>query len=200
MSAIAELYFSNTKNRLKKGELDSLNPVYLVAGYHLPILWLALFETQDELVSEKGVDSEWHYYAKPILAALALLAKRRDFIIQAFPDLNTEWIGQFEEVIRNSEFPYVHIETSAVGSVVCTPDEWNTEMRTILTLFSEQYVNFSSQPKRGGLMRMLFGTVKRTGSVAYQERFGSQYLDSDKQQAWVYCGASGDNRTYPWEV
>ena len=139
-------------------------------------------------------------YAKPVPDAIELLASRRKLILDAFPHLRPKWFEQFIGLLSNAAKHYVHIETAQVGSVVCTPDEWNAEMKVMLGLFSERKPT-SAHSKSPALWRRLFQKpVQHKGWALYLQRVGAIYEGDKKGQSWVYCGASGTDEVLPWEV
>jgi hypothetical protein len=75
MGSYSELYFSGVRGRPGRGTLSNDSP-YLLSKYHLPILWLGLFDArdiEDDAHSQEPTDV-WPY--KRTEAAAALLGSR----------------------------------------------------------------------------------------------------------------------------
>jgi hypothetical protein len=228
MSDYSKLYFSNDlKHPPNDGELDETNSPYLLASYHIPILWIALFEVSDAKKIIKASDEEWDYYCKPPKSAADLLNSRKELILSLFPNLKREWLEQFQSFISNANFKYVHLDIYQIGGTTFQePDLWNKEFQQMIGIFDQanilQEPNIFTSPKlyvdekeskatSQNLIAKFFSMFKkdsepekdktiRTGWVMYQMRFRT-YLTDDKYKnySWVYCGGSGTDELQSWE-
>jgi hypothetical protein len=195
MGSYSELYFTGVRGRPGRGTLSNDSP-YLLSKYHLPILWLGLFDTRDiddDAHSQEPTDV-WPYLVKRTEAAAALLGSRWSFLSKHFPVLQSRWRDQFLSVLRDSGFEYVHLDTHQIGSRVVTGTEWRRELEVMLGMFSAE-----TPVPQGWLGRLLRRPSPQSPLALYNVRFGSRYDGDERSEPWAYCGASSTDETMPWE-
>lgn len=175
MSCIAELYFSNLTNVPGAGELDPSSPCLQSPSYQIPALWLALFEPNDLLDVRRGDDDESFPYAvKRRTDAILALARRSEVLKQALPSLRPEWLQHFQAVLESASLEYVHMETSDIGQMAGSWDEW-----------------------KESLVSMLAPLVK-PNPEDLQSWADAVLPEESRDMPWSYCGSGGDE-PMPWE-
>jgi hypothetical protein len=196
MGSYSELYFSNTRANPGRGGLSNDSP-YLLSKYHLPILWLGLFDTpdiDDDAHSQEPTDV-WPYLVKQTKEAAVLFGSRWPFLSKHFPALESQWHDQLLSMLRDSRFEYVHLDTHQIGSMVVTGPEWRRELEVMLEMFSSE-----TSPAQGLLSRLLRKPSPRSPALMlYNMRFGARYDGDRRSEPWAYCGASGTDEAMPWE-
>jgi hypothetical protein len=196
MGHYSELYFSNTRSRPKRGEFSADSP-HLLSKYHVPLLWLALFEPRDiVLIAQEEDDDRWPYLVKTRTEALQLLASREQAIVTRFPSLKREWLAQFKALLERSPFEYVHLDTSDVGSMVCSGEEWHSKLQSMLSIFS----NEPSSPQPSFLGKLLRRPSAIDGWAIFNSMLGPAFEGEAGEKPWPYCGGSGTNELMPWET
>lgn len=196
MGNFSELYFSDNKEVLPPGALEGSDSPYLLAKYHVPILWLALFQPSD-LIDRVIDDGEtWPYLVKDRQDAAALLSSRESFLLSNFPLLKPEWLTQFKTLVSQSDFRYVHMDSSDVGTLdPGGPESWRNYHETALGMFS-----VAAPPKPTSLLRRLIRRPPPNPGLELCRGIGSPYRGKEGRQPWRYCGGSATNDAMPWEA
>ncbi|HET7154387.1 MAG TPA: hypothetical protein VFI87_03360 [Hyphomicrobiaceae bacterium] len=196
MGNYSELYFAGKKAPPKRGELSNDSP-YLLSKYHVPLLWLALFDPKDIVdIPVDGGEDVNPYLVKARDEAVVMLTSREPWLLSNFKNLKSLWVSQFKAVLEGADFDYVHLDTSDIGSMVGSGEEWKSLLGKILRMFSEQVPQEASP----GLFGRLFAKPKeQTSWDVFNQRLGSAFNGDRGAQPWPYCGASGTDETMPWE-
>ena len=192
MADYSELYFSNKKTSTRQGELNVSGSPYLLAKYHVPLFWLALFERED-IVDVR--DDVWPHMVKSRLGAAALFSSRQAIMQRRFPSLRPQWHEQFKEFLLQVPFEYVHVDTSQIGSISSTAQEWRADIETMLGLFSER----PTSPLSELLGKLYYKWAPNPGWELFQMRLGAAFKNADAETSWPYCGESGTDEPLPWE-
>lgn len=196
MGSYSELYFANSLSSPVSVALAESDDPYLQAKYHVPLLWLALFEPTDIADSPPEDDAtSWPHLAKPTSKASALLLSRQEMLARHFPALQALWVKQFLSMLEGATAKYVHVETSDIGAMVERPAGWRRELRSMLGIF-----NVPPTAPSTGLIGKLFGlkSTSREWQV-FNRRLGSVFDGPDGVESWVYCGSSATDEAMPWE-
>jgi len=196
MGNYSELYFSDSNEVLPPGALEGSESPYLLAKYHVPILWLALFQPTDivDKVIEGG--ETWPYLVKDKQEAATLLSSREEFLLSNFPFMRPEWLTQFNSLVLQTNLRYVHMDSSDVGTMDGDgPESWRSCLETMLSMFSVE-----TPPKPTSLLGRLFRRTPTDPGLELSLCIGSSYRGKDGKQPWAYCGGSGTNEPMPWEA
>ena len=175
MSCIAELYFSNSTDAPGAGELDPSSPYLQSPSYQIPALWLALFEPKDLFdVQREDDDESFPYAVKRRADAILALARRSEVLKRALPSLRQEWLEQFQAFLESAQFEYVHMDTSDIGQMAGSWDEWKESLISML------------EP------------LVQTNPDDLQAWVEAVLPEESKDMSWSYCGSGGDE-PMPWE-
>jgi hypothetical protein len=110
-----------------------------VAKYHLPLLWLALFEVRD-LRCHARFDEEdrWPYMVSRVDTAVGLLQSRIPALSAIFgPDVGSLANGLGDALIDGAQSSFVILDTQDIGSMVADGTEWTAEMKKMAHAFQE---------------------------------------------------------------
>src|SRR6185369_212892 len=194
MGSFSELYFSDTRTLPQQGDLSEASP-YLLSKYHVPLLWLALFEPKDITVipEEDGVESRV-YLVKDRTEAIRALETREAALLARFPKLKPLWLAQFKTLLEQTPLQYVHADTNEIGGMVGTGTEWQSTLQKMLGIFSTP-----SGPAPSFFDKLL-GRLRASGSWAvFNKLLGTAFHGSAGDEPWPYCGGSATDVPMAWE-
>lgn len=180
MASYSELLFSSTAAPPGSGELVGDAP-YLVSRYHLPLLWLALFDRSSLQPAVDGEDAYEGYFAAPVDLAIHFLISRQAFLLGAFEHLDFVWLAQFKQFLLDAQHTYVHLDCREVAAGQFTPAEWAVELSTVLEMFEKDPVQ------------------AKNGLIRYRELFGMG-ASTKQKESWAFCGVSGTELPASWEA
>lgn len=196
MGCFSYLYLANTESPLKPGELNEDSP-YLLSKYHVPLFWLALFEPTDVrgIPTEDGEDID-PYLVRNRKRACALLESRGPWLVENFRGIKPLWLSQFRAVLEAPAFHYVHVDSSEVGSMMGTGEEWRSALEEMLGIFSVAPPEASPS---GFFGRLFGGPMERSSWNVFNRMLGPAFNGDQGNEPWPYCGASGTDESMSWE-
>lgn len=175
MSCIAELYLSDSTDVPVPGEVDPESPYLQSPSYQIPALWLALFEPADVVDAQRDDGGEaMPYLVKRRVDAIAVLRRRETRLKHSLPELKPEWFEQFESVLESSDLDYVHMDTSDIGQMAGSWEDWKQSLLDML------------DPLMG------------VGGELPQSWVDQVVPEEASQASFSYCGCGGDD-PMPWE-
>jgi hypothetical protein len=196
MGDYSELYFANSNRKIADQQGEPGSP-YLLAKYHVPLFWLALFERDDIVdVRDEATGEAWPHLVKARTAAAALFSSRQAFVQSRFPSLRSVWQQQFEQFLLRTPFEYVHVDTSQIGAMIGSASQWRADLETMLGLFSE---NPSATRRPSFLGKLFYKWAPSPAWELFQMRLGPAFEGANGQEPWPYCGESGTDESVPWQ-
>ena len=193
MSDSSQLYFLDRRGRPQRNELEEIDSPYLLADWHLPIGWLAMFAPGDLQVDlSASRDQKKPYFAVECKTAIARLDKRLPWLISAVPGLQPAWFDSFHRFVSDSNFHWVHIDPVPISEIIGDDSvEESERLNGLLAAFDEQ-------PTAIGKIIESIGD-QSTGLETYCAHFGTPFRDK-RYDLWFACfGASGTEVAAPWE-
>ncbi len=183
MSDDSELYFLKHEKRPARTELDSNQSPYLLSEWHLPIVWLALFQPQDVRVDAASIrDGDRAYFAALRHEALVTLENRRSWIQAAIPNLELRWLDSFAEFLSTCQLPWVHVQPANFAKDGSAP---NVEaLRNLLGVFSNNPQSMGAAPN--GQQDL------------YSCHFSKQFDRTDGNIKLLSLGGSGTSEPTDW--
>jgi hypothetical protein len=176
----------------------------LMARYHLPAFWLALFTAKDIVPRRYWVvendedvlsDDDWPYLVAEKASSLRLLESRSDYLMSAFSSDIRTGLRQFIDFLSADRQPFVQVCTLEIGSMVCTAPEWRSELQTMLSLFGEPAPRLDGDPDRPPQFEAL-----PPGWRKYTERMTARFRNDRKIDMNYFAGESEAVRTVPpWD-
>ena len=194
MGHYSQLYLTNDGVTPERGELSRSATPYLLSKYHIPLLWLALFSSND--IREGDIEGEaWPYMVKGRHEAIALLRSRTAFMEQTFPGLEHSWVEQFDALLTGTPLEFVHLETCDIGALMCANgDEWRGELQEFLRIFDPRQSSSETFPER-----LLYKSPQGPAWDKFITRFASAYAVDTPHEPSLYCGSSGADEDMEWE-
>ena len=184
MSDDSELYFLERETRPARAELDDNSSPYLLSEWHLPIVWLALFQPQDVRIDLTSIqDRDRAYFATLRDKALSNLEDRKAWIHTAVPHLNVEWIDSFAKLLTLCKLPWVHVQPLSFDEDGSAPSI--EALKDLLKIFS-------CPPNS-------LGTVSSEGLNLYGAHFARQFDQTEKNIKLISLGSSGTEDLAEWD-
>ena len=166
-------------------ETDNASPeLYLVAKYNVPICWLALFGVNDIKAFRDDREEAWPYLIAPRESALLRLRNRRDLMFNLLPKAHLTTFEMFCSLLDGLRQPYLHCDTSDVGSMHSDADEWRGMLREML----EALDHAPPSRMRTGLAGILFGSGLSRGWSRLLEVSGFGWPPSDPDNDYYLAG------------
>jgi hypothetical protein len=196
MGNYAHLLLSNTAQARTKAELVEASPIFS-AKYHLPIVWLSLFDASDIAMVKDYTSNRpdnktisMPYPVRSKSSALALMNERRAWITAAFPKLEIEWVDEFERILNRYDNQYVYLDSREICIMVApTSEAWSVELRRMLGMFEEVAPRFDPSVENLSLpFEEAMARIERSGWDNYVLRFGTPDLGS-RANAFGFTGA-----------
>jgi hypothetical protein len=133
MSNQALLYTLDDPQPKLSGRDDRVSRREWVASYHLPVLWLALFDEANLRICDRdGEGDVWPYCVCDTEDALARLQARRPGLVAAFGRRVGWLIHSLAEDLAATGQRFVVLDTWDVGSMVANGPAWADELRAML--------------------------------------------------------------------
>lgn len=184
MSDDSELYFLERATRPAETELDCNRSPYLLSEWHLPIVWLALFQPQDARTDLTAIrNRDQAYFATLRIEALSNLNERKVWLQTAVPNLNTVWLDSFANFLSLCELPWVHVQPLPFDEDGSAPSI--EALKNLLKVFS-------CPPNS-------LGTASGRSLNLYSAHFASQFDQTAKNIKLISLGASGTEDLTEWE-
>ncbi|MEJ5152457.1 MULTISPECIES: hypothetical protein [unclassified Comamonas] len=184
MSDDCELYFLERDTRPARAELDGNGSPYLLSEWHLPIVWLALFQPQDARIDLTSIrDGDRAYFATLRNEALSNLENRKAWIQAAVPNLDVEWLDSFTKFLTTCKLPWVHVQPLSFYEDGSAPSI--EALKDLLKIFS-------CPPN-------LLGTASSQGLNLYSAHFASQFDQTEKNIKLISLGYSGTEDLAEWD-
>ncbi|MDR3002665.1 MAG: hypothetical protein LBV14_00375 [Acidovorax sp.] len=188
MSDDSELYFLERETRPTRSEIDSNNCPYLLSEWHLPIVWLALFQPQDARIDATSIrDGDRAYFAARRHDAISNLEKRRPWIHAAVPGLDEVWLDSFTKFLMACEFSWIHVQPPPFCEEGSAPSI--NELRQLLAIFD------TPPSSRGATAKDMAGDQD-----LYRTCFPSQFNSAEADIKLISLGASGTDTLMTWET
>lgn len=188
MSDDSQLYFLDGPARPLQGESDDNGSPYLLAEWHLPIVWLALFNARDiRLDPTSRHDKENPYFAVETQFAISNLEKRKQWIHTAIPDLEPVWLSRFSQFLAETELRWVHMDpVRPFDEEGQRADEW---LASLLMVFDRPPSCVLGKP-----------FDQAHAEDRYHQHFGTAYRHSGLALRISCFGGSGMMEAAPWET
>lgn len=139
MSNQALLYTLDDPQPKLSGRDDRISRREWVASYHLPMLWLALFDEADlRMCDRDGEGDVWPYCVCGTDEALARLQARRPDLVAAFGRRVGWLIHALSEDLAATGQRFVVLDTWDIGSMVADGPEWAEELRAMLKVVGQE--------------------------------------------------------------
>lgn len=184
MSDDSELYFLARETRPARAELNGNSSPYLLSEWHLPIVWLALFQPQDACMDLTSVrDGDRAYFATLRNEALSNLEERKAWIQTAVPNLDVELLESFTKLFTICKLPWVHVQPLTFDEDGSAPSI--EALRDLLKIFS-------CPPNS-------LGTVPGESLSLYSARFARQFDQTEKNIKLISLGSSGTDDLVEWD-
>ncbi|MPT12506.1 MULTISPECIES: hypothetical protein [Comamonas] len=188
MSDDSELYFLEHENRPTRTELESNSSPYLLSEWHLPIVWVALFQPWDARIDATSIrDRDRAYFAAKRYDAITNLEKRRPWIRTAAPGLDEVWLDSFTEFLMACELSWVHVQPPPLFEEGSAPSI--NDLRQLLAIFDIPQSSLDATTKDVADDQDLYRTC-----------FASQFNSTEVDIKLFSLGASGTDNLMKWET
>ncbi len=193
MSDSSLLYFLNRRERPRRRELEEIDSPFLLADWHLPIGWLAMFAPTDLYIDSSSIhDRDKPYFAVECGTAVARLDERVLWLKSAVPGLQTAWLDSFRHFVSNANLGWVHMDPVAISTTIGDNSVPEAE-RLVGLLYA-----FEQTPTPLDAVTELNIDI-RDAWKTYSAHFGTPFRDSS-YDLWFACfGTSGTEFLAPWE-
>jgi hypothetical protein len=182
MAAYSSLYFTDSPLPPATGALPDFNEPYLQSRYHLPLFWLAMYEQRDLTVLTADENGEaWPYLVKRRLDAIEMLASRESWLVSHFPTLDRAWLNAFQSMLSQNSSDYVHFDTSDIGGMVGSAEDWLPKLSAYLKIFDVPQ-DQEDQNESWRIFRQIEGS----------------FSGASARESWAFCGTSDDGNM-DWE-
>lgn len=173
--------------------------LYISQVYGVPIFWLALYEEEeiamDDLSGEESCCSPYPYLVTTAEKAISRLEKRRGNIFSALPASSKDVYEHFLSTLKTVDQKYLHMDSSAVGSMVATPDEWEKELKIMISGFNSP----GKIEEANGMLTKLFGK-KTAFNPGWSQMLMRNGIDlSRESEISIYSLAGGRYGEMPWK-